>query len=238
MDFDPLSVTGRVRPAQSAAPLAPLPSSFAPPPPPPSPVPSSEAAEEPKSVVHPDQIEGTGGPPAALSAIASAPPAGSVPLAPGATPGSLPTPTQPDLSPVKTVVPPGGAPAYIAPAQGGGVLQALSHATDEELALIYVVRLMHRLLGPGSLSPVERAFVAGARIMFEQLSAECQRNLDRRPLEVARVSTEMPKALRRAGDEKPAEPHLPVPGGSSARRKHPKSQIKGKSKVDEAPPNT
>ena len=117
------------------------------------------------------------------------------------------------------------------------MLQALPHATDEELALMYVVRLMNRLLGPGSLSPVERAFVAGARIMFEHLSAECQRNLDRNPLEVARVSTEMPKALRRAGDDPPAEPHLPVPGGSSAPRKHPKAETKRKPKGDEAPPN-
>jgi hypothetical protein len=58
-------------------------------------------------------------------------------------------------------------------------------ATDEEKALLYVLRLVDRVVGPGTLSPVERAFVEGARVMFDRLAKACKEMLARKPTDYA-----------------------------------------------------
>jgi hypothetical protein len=107
-----------------------------------------------------------------------------------------------------------------------------------ELTLLYVVRVVGRVLGAGTLAPEEKPIVAGGRVIFDQYSAECRKILDRDPWDLVRVSSEMPKALRASSDNPPAEPHVPTPGSSRAPRKSSKSQSKGKAKADGAPPNS
>jgi hypothetical protein len=52
--------------------------------------------------------------------------------------------------------------------------------TAEERALLFVLRLVDNVVSPGTLSPVERAFMAGAKVMFDHLSMECDRMLERK----------------------------------------------------------
>jgi hypothetical protein len=46
--------------------------------------------------------------------------------------------------------------------------------------MVYVLRLVDRVLSPGTLSPVERAFIAGAKVMFDHLSEACGKMLARK----------------------------------------------------------
>ena len=173
MSSDSPDVVARVDPAQSAAQLSPIT-------PPTSPLP----AQAPKSyerTADPDWIAGTGSPttPAAPKASATLdlvpPPPGpqaSQALAPSRTLAA-------GLPPVQAVVPPPPI-----------------HAGDEEFALVYVLRLINRIIRPGTLSPVERAFVAGSKVMFEHLASECQRMLDRRVSDLSQVCTEIPRTLK------------------------------------------
>jgi hypothetical protein len=61
--------------------------------------------------------------------------------------------------------------------------------SDEEQTLLALLRLIDRVIGPGTLSPVERALVAGAKIMFDQLSKECRELLKRKPADLTRPMT-------------------------------------------------
>jgi hypothetical protein len=49
---------------------------------------------------------------------------------------------------------------------------------DEEGALIYAFRLINRAASHGALTPVERAFIAGARTMLEMLGEHCKKMLE------------------------------------------------------------
>ena len=55
-----------------------------------------------------------------------------------------------------------------------GAPLSLGPATDQERALLSVLRLLDRSLCHVVLSPVDRAFVAGAKSTFEQLATECE----------------------------------------------------------------
>jgi hypothetical protein len=52
--------------------------------------------------------------------------------------------------------------------------------SETEWALVNALRIVNRLLGPGVLSPVERAFVAGAKDIFDNLSKACESVLNRK----------------------------------------------------------
>jgi len=84
-----------------------------------------------------------------------------------------------------------------------------AQAGDEEYALLYVLRLIDRVIRPGTLSPVERAFVTGSKVMFEHLAGECQRMLDRKVSDVARVSPKTPRTLKATGSTPHTKPRPP-----------------------------
>jgi hypothetical protein len=176
MPPDSPDIIARVDPAQSAAAL-PLTNPLA------APLPGQEARPDYRTS-DPDWIPGTG---RALSAVAAHEPAtqnipaaqtGQVPSRPIA---AVQAPAA-GLTHVPTLLPP-------APARAG----------DEEYALLYVLRLIDRVIRPGTLSPVERAFVTGAKVMLDHLSGECQRMLDRKVSDVARVSPKTPRTLKATG---------------------------------------
>ena len=103
------------------------------------------------------------------SSPAAATPAGATVIPPVAVP-------VPVAYPNPAIVPQGAALPRGVPASIPGHSEI---ASDEERTLFYVLRLMDRVIGPGTLSPVERAFVSGARVMFGQLADECERMLKR-----------------------------------------------------------
>src|SRR5205814_1979085 len=74
----------------------------------------------------------------------------------------------------------------------------LPNADSDEAALMHILRLLNRVMGPASLTPVERAFIAGAKVMFTDLSRACDQLLQRdHPLAQAETSdpTVKPKAI-------------------------------------------
>lgn len=83
-----------------------------------------------------------------------------------------PAPMAPGAMPSMPIAP------YLAPPMHAPV--TLGSLTDEERTLLAVLRLVDRIISPGTLSPVERAFMAGAKVMFDNLSAECKQMLDRK----------------------------------------------------------
>jgi hypothetical protein len=52
---------------------------------------------------------------------------------------------------------------------------------SDEMALLYILRILNQASGPGPLSKVEQAFVVGARGMFEQLVKVCDELLRKVP---------------------------------------------------------
>lgn len=74
------------------------------------------------------------------------------------------------------------------PADGGPTGEA------DELVLMHTVRLLNQVVASGPLSLVERAFVSGARVMFEQLMRACDELLAREPrsLQVPLANPETP----------------------------------------------
>ncbi len=59
-------------------------------------------------------------------------------------------------------------------------LAAIPGATDEGKALLAALRLVDRAGGLQPLSPVERAFVEGAKVTFDRLAKLCKAMLDRK----------------------------------------------------------
>jgi hypothetical protein len=117
-------------------------------------------------------------------------------------PAPQPAPARPEAS-----LPPPSTPSPLATVHGG----------DEELVLLDVLRLMNRVIRSGTLAPVERAFVAGAKIMFEHLACECQAMLERRESNVARVGRETARAQKATE----ATPHADAPAPEGATRLEP-----------------
>jgi hypothetical protein len=219
MDFDPQNVTGRVKPAQSpmvSSSLAPdvvsLPPGATPAPPPPG---TTERALAPSDSLAPHAIEGTGGGPE-----------------PAATSrGTEPPRAVPSPSPSTCVPPP--PPKFASEAMPGrfpvprlAFAQAGDRVADEELALMYVLRIIDRVVGPGTLSPVERAFVAGARVMFEHLAEQCRTTLDRRAADVARGAARTPTSLGSTGSDLPPTANPGLAGSARKARSRPKTKSK------------
>lgn len=94
--------------------------------------------------------------------------------------------------------------------------------SDEERTLLALLRLIDRLEGPGTLSTVERAFVAGAEIMFDQLSKECREMINRRPSDLTRSMAAPGLPAHSAGNSpysQPAPAETPVSRPLKTRRK-------------------
>lgn len=98
--------------------------------------------------------------------------------------------------------------------------------SDEERTLLALLRLIDRLDGWGTLSTVERAFVAGAEIMFAQLSNECREMIKRKPSDLTRSMAAPDLPSHSAGNAFYSEP-APAKSATPGRAKAPK---KSKSK--------
>jgi hypothetical protein len=210
MADDPLNATGRSRPAQ-----------VAPAPPAPARVPEVSRAAPPIAP-GPSASPGPEPPAEAARAVVAGSTADTRPAA------ETPAPTAPE--------PP---PAAYAPALGGPV-ESLPYAvphvaaprageadtrSDEERTLLALLRLIDRIAGPGTLSPVERAFVAGAKIMFDQLSKQCREMLKRKPADLIQSMAPPGMTPRSVGNVRLAEAAERSVGAArpAKRRKKPKS---------------
>jgi hypothetical protein len=188
MANDPQDATGRSKPAQITA--------------------APSTVHEPPQAEHAEPQPG----PSALTAPADA--GAQAPLEPAASPAS-------DASAVEATAGPASAPAIgAAPSQPlpTVLLAGLQHATDEERVLMCVLRLLDRVISPGTLSPVERAFVAGAKMMFDQLSKECRTMLQRKPGDLIRSSAAPGQTPLSAGNV-PAHGSPAANAGASKRPK-------------------
>ena len=52
--------------------------------------------------------------------------------------------------------------------------------SDRERAFVCLLRDIEQVISLGTLSPLERAVMAGAKVMFDQLSVECDQMLSRK----------------------------------------------------------
>jgi hypothetical protein len=82
-------------------------------------------------------------------------------------------------------------------------------SSDEEQALVAMLRLVHRGHGPRALLPVERAFIAGAKVVFEQLAQVCDLRLN------DTVSNLVP-TIAKAGEKPTSVSSQPAPATSAA----------------------
>ncbi len=124
------------------------------------------------------------------------------PYAPRAAPAvaKFPKVTPPPASPSPTPEAPSSASSDLGPAEGTRVPVAFSvpaaipastapttaetlpfgSLSDRECAFVYLLRDIDQVISLGTLSPFERAAMAGAKVMFDHLSAECERMLARK----------------------------------------------------------
>ena len=64
--------------------------------------------------------------------------------------------------------------ASVRPAEKGGASEASpDQLRADEAALTKILRLLNQVKPPGALSPVERAFVLGAKAIFAELTQVC-----------------------------------------------------------------
>ncbi len=112
------------------------------------------------------------------------------------------------------------------PAEESSTMGAASaQAAADEATLTNILRLLHRVRPAAPLSPVERAFVLGARAMFEQLAKVCDDLLARQSAAHASPTPGATASLATPTD--PAQPHRianePAPTGRhrSGRRSNP-----------------
>jgi hypothetical protein len=95
------------------------------------------------------------------------------------------------------LVPPLASGGWVVTAPPGNAIPVVvGPASDQDRLLLSVLRLLDRALGHTRLSPVDRAFVAGARVIFERLAAECQAMLDHDPWPPPPAPARRPKASR------------------------------------------
>lgn len=101
------------------------------------------------------------------------------------------------------------APA-IAPSAGQTRLTVAptNSTADEEQVLLSVLRLIDRIVSPGTLSPVERAFVAGAKVMFDHLSKECDKMLRRKVSDLTASQADPSIHPSSTGNEQPPPPKI------------------------------
>lgn len=96
----------------------------------------------------------------------------------------------------------------IAPTMRGTTIAAapIAPATDEEQVLLAVLRLIDRIISPGTLSPVERAFAAGAKVIFDHLSSECERMLKRKVSDLTDSRADPTLTPESTGNDQPPRP--------------------------------
>lgn len=99
-------------------------------------------------------------------------------------------------------------PMGLGPATGANanVTAATLVSEDERALLFHVLRILDRALAPGPLPPIEQAFIAGAKVMFEQLAKSCEDILARRRREeaVAAHPADMAESPSSAGPGEPS----------------------------------
>src|SRR5262249_22302742 len=106
---------------------------------------------------------------------------------------------------------------------------AIATSTDAELTLNTMLRTLDRVTGKVTLSPVERAFIAGAKFMFDQLSIECDKMLTRELPDIAH-STAAP------ADEPPSTGTRPSQKTPKPKRTSPRTARKGPKGTKQTPP--
>jgi len=102
------------------------------------------------------------------------------------------------------------------------VEQFADRVTDEERTMLYVLRLVDRVISPGTLSPVERAFIAGVKVMFDNLSTECERMLKRKVTDLTSSKAEPSGTPLSVESTTPQEIRQTTRGSSRTSRKTPK----------------
>ena len=160
MDDEPESSTGKTTPAQ----LTPVPVIQA------GPLGSGQAA------------------PSATRSDALAPSATQAPVLSAAS-ESVRIPPSADISPAAQGI---TSPATLpyAPAIGGAMPRPAELAppsgglSTKEQTLVALLRMLERLTGPSTLSPLERPFIAAAEMMFNRLARECEILLNRKPADL------------------------------------------------------
>lgn len=231
MSYDPQNATGRTMPAR--IPVAPRPA-------PAATVPVTSVAPAPAA-------------PAAESSTAPAYPSagqsGPVEGAGSPTPAVAPVPFQapfPSAAPIQASGPVTTTQAYPSAAAVPGVSASASVAaapplarygslpveptTTEERTMLYVLRLVDQVLCPGTLSPVERAFIAGAKVMFDHLSMECEGMLNRKVTDLTGLMPNLAEAPLTAastapeGSPKTARPSRKAP--KRTRKAKPDQELK------------
>jgi hypothetical protein len=110
----------------------------------------------------------------------------------------------------------------------------LGPETDHERALLSVLRLLDRCLGHLVLSPVDRAFVYGAKSTFEQLATECDALLKRKSSGQARRPTSPSEPPKFAPEATARDVAKTKPGAHSGRKAKQVKQ-KDKSKSPDGP---
>lgn len=105
-------------------------------------------------------------------------------------------------------------------ARGEAHVDVTAALSDRERALLSVVRLVEGIRRPGILSRSDRAYVEGAKVLFEQLASDCHELLEGKNADFI--------GMRADSKEKPVSA---APPKFSA----PTEEIEGESKVQRAP---
>lgn len=81
------------------------------------------------------------------------------------------------------------------------------HQTDpDEAAILYILRILNRASRPRPLTPVEHAFVVGARAMFRQLVEVCDDLIKKDPKSLGKFIADASDKPKGAGlDKKSAQ---------------------------------
>ncbi len=145
--------------------------------------------------------------------------------------GSGPSPVA-EVTPGLTPTASACAPVMSQPVPGPPMVDA---ATDEERAILHVLRLVDRVISPGTLSPVERAFIAGAKVMFDQLSSECDAMLKRKVSDLTRSLANPGETPVSAGKGLVQQPTPGASPSSSGTRKRSGRVKATKPKIDPKP---
>jgi hypothetical protein len=110
--------------------------------------------------------------------------------------------------------------ASVAAAEGPGA--APERPAADEAALLNLLRLLNQVRTTRPLEPVERAFVLGAREVFEELARVCDGLLAAPPSpDLSTTAGEQPSAPGEAPRAtRPRTPRRPTPGGATPPPSH------------------
>jgi hypothetical protein len=209
MDFDPRKVTGRTMPAQIPVPPQRLVGVAEPPG-------SAELPAQPAMTLGSPDVTPATSPGASTAVERTASPAGmaTAAVAPASRRSRHREEADSPPPPAAGYVQPRLVPPISVPVGSGS--SAVAVITDEERALLSVLRLVDRVVSPGTLSPSERAFITGAKVMFDQLSSECKKMLTRRVTDLTPSSPAHSGTPQLAGSKTPRAARGP---GRTARKR-------------------